>query len=110
MGLDLAGTGHGARDVIGQQIGTGSAALIVGEFAGGGLAPVLVVDLEDTVIVGAIGVGGSNHIGAVGALVLGNAGPLRQLRLGHTQSIHLLGQGATGEGLAEGRSNHSQSG
>ena len=110
LALDLASALNGVGDVIGQQGRAGQGALVVAELARGRLAPVLIVDLENAIVVGAIRVGGSNNAGAIARLVLSNAGPLGQLGFGHTQTIHLLGQGATSEGLAKGRSNQSQSG
>uniref|UniRef100_A0A9J7IE81 Lysozyme 1-like n=1 Tax=Musca domestica TaxID=7370 RepID=A0A9J7IE81_MUSDO len=65
LGLNLAGTGDRVGDVIGQQSVTGQVAFVVGETAVGWLTPVVVVDLEDTVIVGTVGVGGANNVGAL---------------------------------------------
>jgi len=105
---DLLGTTDGAGDVVAQQgVATGTT-LVVGEATAGRRAPVVVVDLEDSVVVGSVVVLGTHHPSAVGALMLGNAGPLVQLVTGNAQVGHLPGQGATvhGAGKSWGGTSH----
>jgi len=103
------GTTDGVGNVIAQEGVAAETALVVGE-ATIGLAPVQIVDLEDSVVVGSVGVGGSHHPGAVVTLVLGNAGPLVQLITGNSQVRHLTGQGAPIHGTScQSRSGNSQS-
>jgi len=98
---DLLGTTNGVGDVVGQEGVAAQSALVVGEATAGRSAPVVVVDLEDSVVVGAVVVLGTDHSGAVGGLVLGNAGPLVQLVARNAQVGHLAGQGATVHGATE---------
>jgi len=95
LAQNLLGTSHGVGDIIGQEGIATQTALVIGKATIGRLAPVLVVDLEDAVVVGSIGIGWTNHARAEGTLVLGNAGPLVQLIPGNPQIGHLPGQGAS---------------
>jgi len=70
--------------------------------------PEFVVNLEDTVVVGAVLVLFARNAGTVRALVLGNAGPLAELVTGNTQLGHLTGQGAAIHGATESGSDTSQ--
>jgi len=106
---DLLGATDGVGDVIGQESIAAQSALVVGEATVGRLAPVVVVDLEDTVVVGAVVVLRSDNAGAVGALVLGNASPASQLVTRNAQVGHLAGQGATVHGATQSGSGESQS-
>jgi len=90
---DLLGATDRVGDVVGQEGIAAQAALVVGEASVGRLAPVLVVNLKDAVVIGSVGVGRSNDAGAEGTLVLGDAGPLGQLVPGNAQFGHLSGQG-----------------
>jgi len=105
---DLLGTTDGVGDVVGQESVAAQSAFVVGEATAGRSAPVVVVDLEDSVVVGAVVVLGTNHSGAVGGLVLGNTGPTSQLVTRNAQVGHLAGQGATVQGATKSRSGQSQ--
>jgi len=59
------------------------------------LAPVQVVQLEDAIGDGPIGIGPSHCIRFEGTLPLGDASPLGQLVTRHSQLGHFLGQGAS---------------
>lgn len=110
LGLDLAGTLNRIGDVIGQQGIAAQFTFVIRETTVGRLTPVIVVNLENTIIIGAIRVGRTNNISAVGGFMLSNACPLRQFGFRNTQGIHFLSQRAACEGFAPGGGGQSQGG
>lgn len=86
--LHLLGTSYGTIDVIRTQGIPVNLATVGGPSAIAGQAPVAIVDLEDTMIPGTIGVWWSHHPGTVAAFVLSNAHPTRKFVSGHIQIVH----------------------
>jgi len=90
---DRLGTSHRPANVVGQEVIAAQPAAVVGEPSTRRLAPIEVVDLEDSIVVGSIGVGWTDHFSSIGTLVLRNAGPLAQLVTRNSEIGHLPSQG-----------------